>query len=89
MGIGGIGTLAARPMARRDLLRVRLDRYELAAVDQLAATRGGLTRSDLIRQLVAEASPEPPPAPSLGELLAPFGERGPPAHLIGNRAVRM
>jgi hypothetical protein len=64
-------------MARRELLRVRLDRHEIAALDRLAAMRGGLTRSELVRELVREAAPSPPPPPSLDELLAAAaGEAG-------------
>jgi Ribbon-helix-helix protein, copG family len=57
-------------MARRELLRVRLSRREIAALDRLAQARGGLTRSELVRRLIVEAEPSPPPPPSLDELLA-------------------
>jgi len=57
-------------MARRELIRVRLARRELEALDRLAMARGGLTRSELVR----EADPAPRPAPTLAELLKPFAE---------------
>jgi hypothetical protein len=49
-------------MARRELLRVRLDNRERAALDQLAITRGRLIRSELVRRLIREANPDPAPA---------------------------
>jgi hypothetical protein len=61
---------ALRPMDRRELFRVRLSRHEIAAPDRLRATRGGLTRSELVRRLIKEAQPSPPPPPSLDQLLA-------------------
>jgi hypothetical protein len=63
-------------MARRELLRVRLSRRELEALDRLAVVRGSSTRSELIRELVREADPAPRPPATLDELLAPFA--GPP-----------
>jgi hypothetical protein len=56
-------------VARTELLRVRLDYSEVEALDWLAALRG-VTRSELVRQLLREASPMPPPSPSVDELLA-------------------
>jgi hypothetical protein len=57
-------------MARRDVLRVRVDHHELMAVDRLAAQRG-LDRSALIRTLIREAGAMPPaPPPTTDELLA-------------------
>jgi hypothetical protein len=64
------------PMARRELLRVRLDSDEREALDRLARARGGLTRSELVRDLIREASPVPPPPPTIEELLEPYRKRG-------------
>jgi hypothetical protein len=62
-------------MARRELLRVRLDHDEKVALDRLARARGGLTRSELVRVLLREASPVPPPPPTIEELLEPYRDR--------------
>jgi hypothetical protein len=62
-------------MARRELLRVRLDHDELVALDRLAAVRGASNRSELVRALLCEASPVPPPPPTLEDLLEPFSDR--------------
>ena len=62
-------------MARRELLRVRLDSDEPKALDRLARARGGLTRAELVRDLIREASPAPPPPPTIEELLEPYGDR--------------
>lgn len=53
-----------------ELLRVRLGRDELVALDARRRMRRRITRSELVRQLIREASPIPPPPPDLDELLA-------------------
>jgi hypothetical protein len=62
-------------MARRETLRVRRDHAELVALDRLAAAPGASSRSELVRTLLREASPVPPPPPTIEELLAPFSDR--------------
>jgi Ribbon-helix-helix protein, copG family len=58
--------------ARTELLRVRLDSSKVEALDWLAALRG-VTRSELVRELIREASPVlPAPPPTLEDLLEPF-----------------
>lgn len=77
-----------------ELPRVRLGRDELVALDRLRAARGGVTRSELVRTLIAKAEPSPPPPPSLDQLLAAVSAttvqvaaRTPASHPACGRAV--
>jgi Ribbon-helix-helix protein, copG family len=47
-------------------MRVGLDRRELEALDRLRVMRGGLTRSQVVRDLIAQAGPAPTAAKSRG-----------------------